>query len=292
MVVGAFPLDNKIAVVTGGGSGINLSFAKLLLSSPGTKALICDLKLTSEAEELAQHNPDRLAFMRCDVSNWNDLTSIPSQVSKAFGQGAVADIWIAGAGVFEPRWSSFLYDEEEDGYKVMRINAEHPIKLTRIATRSLLRANKPGVVLLVASVAGLTGEYRAALYCASKHAVVGFTKSMAQADVDENVKVVCICPGVVSTPLWTGDEAKDVAAQFQYKDEAGIGPEEIALAMKEMVEGEEYAGGSLLKVAKGNLREKLDSQRAYDTTKPEMKAWADVCYQPIREVFGRERNGG
>jgi NAD(P)-dependent dehydrogenase (short-subunit alcohol dehydrogenase family) len=59
---------------------------------------------------------------------------------------------------------------------------EYPIKLTRIAMRSCLKANKPGVVLIVASGAGVTGFYGSPLYCATKHAVVGFTKSMAQAD--------------------------------------------------------------------------------------------------------------
>lgn len=91
----------------------------------------------------------------------------------------------------------------------MKINAEHPLKLSRIAMRSLLGANKPGVILLLSSMAGLQGAYSCPLYVASKHAVVGFAKSMAQADVDQNVKVVCVCPGIVDTPLWTGDAAKE-----------------------------------------------------------------------------------
>jgi len=154
--------------------------------------------------------------MKCDVTNWEDLEAIPSEVEKAFGKGSVAEIWVAGAGIFEPKWSSFLYDTEKDGYKAMRINAEHPIKLTRIAMRSLLSVDKPGVVLIISSGAGITGTYAASLYCATKHAVVGFAKSMAQADADENVKVVCILPGMVSTPLWTGDAAKHVFDQFSY----------------------------------------------------------------------------
>ncbi len=107
--------------------------------------------------------------MQCDVSKWSDLNRIPTEVEKAFGQGAVADVWVPGAGIFEPKWSSFLYDEEDEFYMQMRINAEHPIKLTRIAMRSLLGANKPGVVCLVASGAGVVGTYAAALYCATKY---------------------------------------------------------------------------------------------------------------------------
>lgn len=72
------------------------------------------------------------------------------------------------AGIFEPKWSSFLYDTEDEFYMQMRVNAEHPLKLTRIAMRSLLGANKPGVVCLISSGAGLTGIYSAALYCATK----------------------------------------------------------------------------------------------------------------------------
>lgn len=118
----------------------------------------------------------------------------------------------------------------------MSINAEHPIKLTRIAMRSLLGANKPGVVLIVASAAGLRGSYTAPLYCATKHAVVGFTKSMAQADKDENVKVVCVCPGMVDTPLWTGEEAKDAADQHSFTTDVCVEAEEVGRAMIEMGE--------------------------------------------------------
>ncbi len=168
MPVGSFPLKDKICVVTGGGSGINLSFTRLALSS-GARVLISDLKLTPEADDLVKSSNGSAAFMTCDVSKWKDLNAIPSEVEKAFGKAAVADVWVPGAGIFEPKWSSFLYDQEDEFYMQMRINAEHPIKLTRIAMRSLLGADKPGVVCLVASGAGITGSYAAALYCATKY---------------------------------------------------------------------------------------------------------------------------
>jgi len=209
----------------------------------------------------------------------------------------VADIWVASAGVFEPKWSSFFYDTETEHYKTLQINAEHPIKLTRIAMRSCLRANKPCVVLLVASGAGIVGQYGAALYCASKHAVVGFTKSMAQADKDEDCKIVCICPGMVSTPLWTGDQAKDVAKQYSYTDDICVTPDQVAEAMLEMVQSKEYPGGSLLSISKAQLRERLQSREASAEmlgTAEEtdaMRTWLDNCYAPMREVFRNERGG-
>jgi NAD(P)-dependent dehydrogenase (short-subunit alcohol dehydrogenase family) len=71
----------------------------------------------------------------------------------------------------------------------------HPIKLARIAIRSLLQANKKGVILTVASLAGYQGAFAAPLYCASKHTVVGFTRSMGALDELEGIKIVLSAPG-------------------------------------------------------------------------------------------------
>lgn len=71
------------------------------------------------------------------------------------------------------------------------------IKLTRLALRALLGSNKNGVVVLVSSMAGYSKHYSAPLYSATKHAVVGFARSMGAAEQVQGVKVVCICPGYV-----------------------------------------------------------------------------------------------
>ncbi|KAK3670114.1 hypothetical protein LTR78_010054 [Recurvomyces mirabilis] len=294
MVVGAFPIKDKVAVVTGGGSGIGLAFVDQAQKS-GAKALIADLQLTPEADKLVKSSSGNVAFMKCDVTDWSNLESIPSEVSKAFGSDAVADVWIAGAGVFEPKWSSWLYDTEKDHYKAMSVNAEHPMKLTRIAMRSCLGSKKPGVCLIISSGAGITGQYGCALYCASKHAVVGFTKSMAQADYDENFKIVCILPGMVSTPLWTGEAAKAVNKQYSFTEDVCITPADVAEAMMEMITEAKYGGGSLMETSKAKPRNMLESREAYkldEHSPPEMKSWADECYRPVREVFSKEREVG
>lgn len=310
MVVGDFSLEGKIAVVTGGGSGmffqtcdetqhshivgISLSFVKLACAS-GARVLIADIKLLQKAQDLlrSSETAGKVAYAKCDVCNWKDLNQLPSEVEMAFGKGSIADVWVAGAGVFEPNVSSFFHDQEEESYKAMRINAEHPIKLTRIAMRSCLKANKAGVILIVASGAGVNGFYGAPLYCASKHAVVGFTKSMAQADVDENIKIVAICPGIVATPLWTGAAAKEVAKQYTYSDEMAITVEEVSRAMKDLIEQGKYGGGSLLEMSKANGAKLLNSSEAElaKDTSPESKAWIDHCYAPPREILRKERGG-
>jgi NAD(P)-dependent dehydrogenase (short-subunit alcohol dehydrogenase family) len=92
-------------------------------------------------------------------------------------------------------WSNFWDDTEDDGYASLAVNAMHPMKLTRIAIRALAGRDKPGVVLIVASVLGLVPVYAEPLYSAAKHAVVGFTRGMHHADRLEGVRVVTICPG-------------------------------------------------------------------------------------------------
>lgn len=287
MVVGNFPLADKVAIVTGGGSGICLAFVRLVVAA-NAKCLIADLQLTAEAEALVKQHPTQLAFVKCDVANWKDLEAIPEQVRQAFGSDAVADVWVAGAGIFEPPWSSFLHDTEQDSYKTMRINAEHPIKLTRIAMRCCLGANKPAVVLIVASGAGLVGAYGAPLYCASKHAVVGFTKSMAAADVEENIKVVAVCPGIVDTPLWS---AEGIGKQYGFSAATAIRAEDVAQVMKELVEEGQYPGGTLLSTTTDNLRKVVASERRFEADNPEARAMLEDYHAPMKAVYNAERHG-
>ena len=91
----------------------------------------------------------------------------------------------------------------------MDINVAHPIKLTRLAMRALAGKNKKGVVkgvvCCISSIAGLNGYYAAALYCASKHAIVGIVRSLGMADVEESVKIVGICPGYCNSLMKSGD---------------------------------------------------------------------------------------
>lgn len=246
--VGDFPVKDKILVITGGGSGIGFAFARQF-HAQGGRVLIGDLKLTPDAETFlhateASSRPGSVVFQKCDVTNWQDLRALISASVREFGE--VPDVYCPCAGVFEPPWSNFWDDAEDERYATMQINAEHPIKLTRFAFRALVGAGKKGVVMLVASGAGLIGVYGSALYCASKHAIVGFCKSLGQADADEGIKVVCICPGMVATPLWE-DRVDQRARDYKYNEEGhpSSTPDEIAETMMRLVEQGQYSGGTV-----------------------------------------------
>lgn len=90
---------------------------------------------------------------------------------------------------------SFFKDDEEERYTLMDVNASHPIKLTRIGMKASIPRNRPMVMCIVASMAGLLPLYPSPVYNASKHAVIGFVKCMKPADVEESIKIVAVCPG-------------------------------------------------------------------------------------------------
>jgi NAD(P)-dependent dehydrogenase (short-subunit alcohol dehydrogenase family) len=92
-------------------------------------------------------------------------------------------------------FSNFWDDTEEDSYAQVDINVNHPMKLSRIAIRSMLGKKKKGVILVVASLAGYTGTFSAPLYCATKHACIGFVRSMTELDRLESIKVCAVAPG-------------------------------------------------------------------------------------------------
>ncbi|ETS87772.1 hypothetical protein PFICI_01600 [Pestalotiopsis fici W106-1] len=248
-----FPIESKIIVVTGGGSGIGLSYA-LLAQSKGAKAVIvADITLTEDAK-LAIKDHTAIEFVHCDVTKWPDLQNLINVSINKFGD--VPDVFVASAGVFEPPYSNFWEDPEpleSNGYKHIDINVNHPIKLTRLAIRAFLGRNKQGVVAIVGSIAGYSKQYAGPIYSATKHAVVGFTRSLGSAQELQGVKVVCICPGIVTTPIWTTGTPGS-GERFGVDSSVAITSEEVANAISGAVESADYPGGTILEVSQAGRR--------------------------------------
>jgi NAD(P)-dependent dehydrogenase (short-subunit alcohol dehydrogenase family) len=100
MSVGNFPLKGKIAVVTGAGSGINLSFAKFAVQQ-GAHVIVADLKLTQDGETfMSGEGAKDAVFAKCDVTKRADLENLIRVSEKEFGD--IPEVYVAGAGVFEP----------------------------------------------------------------------------------------------------------------------------------------------------------------------------------------------
>jgi hypothetical protein len=128
------------------------------------------------------------------------------------------------------------------------INISHPMKLTRIAMRAVLGKNKPGTVLIISSISGLRGNYGAPMYCATKFAMIGFVRSLAEAEKREGLRVMAICPGLTHTPLWS--ERPDTMNDFGYEPEHTMSPTDVAERMIEMCQQKsKYGGGVVLETS-------------------------------------------
>ncbi|KIW71169.1 hypothetical protein PV04_03364 [Phialophora macrospora] len=247
-------VQGKTAIVTGAGSGINLEFARLLLQH-GANVLFADLALRPEAQELVSQytsTPNKAVFQKTDVTSWPDLDAMFSAAIDHFG---AIDIVCPGAGVFEPYWSNFWYppgtaksgDDPASGrYKLMDINLTHPIRTTQLAISHFLAAQPPSSahnpksIVHIASIAGETAGLSYPLYYASKHGVQALVRSMADLEGLHGIRVSCVMPGVVKTPLWTDHPEKLKMVRQEGEDaDTWVTPEEVAQVMLSCVKDDE-----------------------------------------------------
>ncbi|KAL1632668.1 hypothetical protein SLS56_003365 [Neofusicoccum ribis] len=268
-----FSVSGKTAIVTGAGSGINLAFARLLLSR-NCNVVFADVALRPEARELVAQHSDasttpRALFVETDVTSWPALSRTFAAALAAFGD---FDILCPGAGVYEPHWSSFWHPpgapearDAADGapgrYKLLDINVTHPIRATQLALAHWLHPRAPAAkasplnpkrVVHISSVAGQVPNFNAPLYAASKFAVTGFVRSMAPLEPSAGVRVNAVAPGVIRTPLWMENPEK-----LMFVDQERDGwatAEEVAEAMVKCIEDERLVGGTVLEVGKGCTR--------------------------------------
>lgn len=192
-------LAGKVAVITGGGSGIGRS-AACLFAAKGAAVAVLDRYGDAAAETVAlvEKEGGRAAAFTADVA-------LAAQVDDAFGAIAAEfgsiDVLLNNAGVFGGPGTVEGADEDEWD-RAMAVN----VKGVYLCSRAALRHMDPpsdtyGSIVNVASVAGLVAVGWAAAYCASKGAVISLTRAMAVDLAPRRVRVNAVCPGTVLTPL-------------------------------------------------------------------------------------------
>ncbi|KAJ5116140.1 hypothetical protein N7456_000488 [Penicillium angulare] len=260
-------LKGQAAIVTGGGSGINFSFVKLLVES-GVNVLIADIALYPSTKTwLESHNPDetgsRVEYLQTDVRDWSQLERTFDVCIAQFGK--CPDIVVPGAGVFDLPKNAFWEDVDKDGhYNLLDVNLVHPIKMTRLAIKHMLEAkkakgDKPGIcgtIVHVSSIAAQTPALLIPLYSASKSGVNSFVRSMANLQDVCGIRVVGVAPGMTSTPLMVDDPV--TLSLFDPERDTLLPPEELARAMLSLVvDTDKYAAGTILEVCdtEGRWRE-------------------------------------
>ena len=186
-------LNGRHAVVTGGASGIGLAVAERLAAS-GATITIWDVDADAGAKAAAA-----LASRAC-VADVTDFASVAQAVEDTLKIVPAIDILINNAGITGP--NDKLWDYPLDAWnRVFAVNVHGVFHCCR-AVVPLMRANDYGRIVNIASVAGKDGNPNASAYSASKAAVIGLTKSLGKELADTGVRVNCVTPAAVRTPLF------------------------------------------------------------------------------------------
>jgi len=186
-------LQGRHAVVTGGASGLGLAIAERLKAS-GAAVTVWDLDETAGRAAAAALSGNSVM---ADVS---DLASVASAVAATLKAAPAIDILINNAGISGPNDKLWEYPVEE-WHRVFAVNVHGVFNCCR-AVVPLMRGRGYGRIVNIASVAGKDGNPNASAYSASKAAVIGLTKSLGKELADTAIRVNCVTPAAVKTPLF------------------------------------------------------------------------------------------
>ena len=247
-------LDGRVARITGGTSGIGRATA-VLFAQEGASVSIVGRDRTRGQSVVAEieSNGGTALFLRCDVRHARECQLAVDKTVEAFGR---LDILFNNAGVFFP--STILDCTEEEWDLTVDISLKGTFLMSKFALPTMI-AQGEGAIINNASGWGLVGGNEAASYCAAKGGVVLLTKAMAVDHGRQGIRVNCVCPGDVETPMLVDDAAQRHMPWDEYLAGAAdrplgrIGqPEEIAKAVLFLASPESsFVTGAVLAVDGG-----------------------------------------
>jgi NAD(P)-dependent dehydrogenase (short-subunit alcohol dehydrogenase family) len=251
-------LNGKVAVITGAGSGIGRETA-LRLAREGASIVVADMNEDGarETAALIEASGGRATPVRVDVTKPADIDAMLGAAEQTYGG---FDILYNNAGITtgQPR---FPECSDEQWHRTIDVDLVAVIDATRKAIPKL-KARGGGVIISTASLAGLFGFQADPVYAAAKHGVVGLTRALVNLSPEANIRVNCVCPAVVRTPLvmrsmdrLSGAEREE--AEKRLGAMPMLPPEEIAEAVYELIR-DDTATGVVMGISIGAPRRVVD----------------------------------
>jgi NAD(P)-dependent dehydrogenase (short-subunit alcohol dehydrogenase family) len=247
--------NGKVALITGGGSGIGRA-TSIALAQAGASIVVADIGADGgkETVRLVEAEGGKAAFIRTDVTKREDIERMVAFAEETYGGLDIAHN-NAGIGTPAPRFPEAKFEDWDrtvivDLWAVIAgVQAEVPT----------MRKRGGGVIVNTASIAGLAPYLPDPIYAAAKHGVVGFTRSLQFLHGEANIRVNCVCPGVVDTPMVRRSQepaTPETRAQIEAMLSAMpmMPPSDIAEAVLEFVRDDTLAGEAMSVIYGGRKR--------------------------------------
>ncbi|MGC5077169.1 SDR family NAD(P)-dependent oxidoreductase [Agrococcus sp. DT81.2] len=193
-------LTGKVAVITGGGSGIGRTTSELF-ASLGAQVVVSDIAETADETVASIERAGGTASAH--IGDIGDVAVADAIIAAAVERYGRLDVLVNNAGIMD-HFAGAANVEDALWDRVMRVNLSAPFYLTRAALKVMLPQGS-GSIVNIASEAGIRGAAAGAAYTASKHGLVGLTRNTAYTYAKAGIRANAICPGGVETNVMTAD---------------------------------------------------------------------------------------
>ncbi|MBS7006809.1 SDR family NAD(P)-dependent oxidoreductase [Anaerostipes sp.] len=207
-------LDDKVTVITGGGSGMGAAIAKEF-AGRGAKIAVFDLdeqKSQQVVDEIRKAGGEAV-FYKTDVTEKDQIEESTKRTVEKYGR---INSWINSAGV--SKMAPFLESSEELWDLTMNVNLKGTFLCCQAAVKAMLEYG--GTIVNMSSLSGKKPSSWQTVYCASKYGVQGLSQSIAKEFADKGIRVNTICPGIVPTEMWA-------KLKYEYAKKRNMDPEEV-----------------------------------------------------------------